>query len=340
MKKTVVCVLSIVALTLSFAACQKAGIPVAGSAKAEDMLTLIPKTAQGVFVIDVHRGMNIPFVDKAVKTGEDAAKYQEFIAKIGVDPQKDVYYAAIGISQAPGAEGKPQPEIAAVLNLKYDQAKTAAAIKEKSPAYQEMTHEGVTYFTVPDEGEKPMFGAYLDASNIAVGTETGVKSIIDVMKGKAEAVVKNAEFMKQIKAVNKTALVWSVFLFTPEQVKQMSESTPMISGLESLQAMSLFVDDKNKGLQVEIKALMPDAAKAKEIADMLTGFKALGSMGAGEKPEIGELMNKIDISSGPEGVKIYIDLPEALMDKLAAEAEKQVKSKLSEDKTEVFEEIK
>ncbi len=68
-------------------------------------------------------------------------------------------------------------------------------------------------------------------------------------------------------------------------------------------------------------------------------------MGAAEKPEIGELMNKIEISSGPDSVKIFVDLPEALLDKLAVEAEKQVKSKLeemkpAEDKTKVFEEIK
>ncbi|HPN16803.1 MAG TPA: hypothetical protein PKV64_06690, partial [Candidatus Aminicenantes bacterium] len=90
MKKTVVGLLTLVLLAASFTACgKKAGIPVAGSATAEDMLTLIPKNVQSVFVIDVHRGMNIPFVDKALKTGEEAEKYKEAIAKIGLDPQKD-----------------------------------------------------------------------------------------------------------------------------------------------------------------------------------------------------------------------------------------------------------
>jgi hypothetical protein len=280
-------------------------------------------------VVDVHRGLNIPFVDKALKTGEDAAKYTETIAKLGLDPQKDVYFAAIGISEATNAEGKSEPQGAAVINLKYDRAKIVAAIKEKSPAYQEMDYEGVTYFTVPEEGEgKPMFGAFLDASNIAAGTEAGVKAIIDVMKGKAESVLKNDGLMKNIKGVNKSALLWSAFAFSPDQVKKMIEASPMMASLQSLQGLTMYVDDKNKGLQLEIKALSTDAAKNKELADMLTGFKAMGAMGAAEKPEIGELMNKIEITSGPDNVKIYIDLPEALMEKLAAEAEKQVKSKL------------
>jgi len=329
MKKTFAGALSLVLLVLAFAACQKAGFPVAGSAKAQDMLKFIPKTADGLFLIDVKRGMNIPFVDKAVKTGEDAAKYQEFVTKVGIDPQKDVYYAVIGIREATDAEGKSKPEGGAVLNLKYDQAKVVASIKEKSPEYKETVYEGVTMFTVPEEGKsEPMYGAFLDASNLAVGTEPGVKSIIDVMKGKAESALKNEALMKQVKAINTNALVWSVFVFSPEQVKKMTDTMPMLSGLQSLQALTIYVDDKNKGLQIEIKALSPDAAKNKEIADMLIGFKALGSMGAAEKPEMGELMNKIDISSTPDSVKIFIDLPEALLDKLAVEAEKQVKSKL------------
>ena len=61
---------------------------------------------------------------------------------------------------------------------------------------------------------------------------------------------------------------------------------------------------------------------------MLTGFKALGAMGSSEKPEIGEFLNKIEISSSPDNVKLFVDMPEALLEKLGQDMEKQVKSKL------------
>jgi hypothetical protein len=346
MKKAAVGLLTLVLLVMAFAACgKKAGVPVAGTAKAEDMLSLIPKNSQSVFVIDVHRGINIPFVDKALKTGDDASKYKEAIDKFGLDPQKDVYFAAIGLSQATNAEGKAIPQGAGVINLKYDRAKIVDQIKKENPNFKEDVYEGVTIFTVPEKGdEKPMYGAFLDASNVALGTEAGVKAVIDVMKGKAESALKNVELMKLVKATNKTALLWNVTTFTPEQVKQMTDATPMLASLKALQAATMYVDDKNKGLQVEIKALSPDAAKNKEIADMLTGFKALGAMGSAEKPELGEFLNKIEISSSPDNVKIFIDLPEDLLTKLGQEAEKQVKSKLEAmkpvEKTEEPKEIK
>jgi hypothetical protein len=184
-------------------------------------------------------------------------------------------------------------------------------------------------FSAPDKtGGTPMFGAFLDESNIALGTEPGVKAVIDVLKGKAESARKNPDLMGLVKTTNKTALMWSVVTFTPEQVKQMTAATPMLTSLASLKAMTLYVDDKSKGLQIEIKAITSDPGKNKEIADMLTGFKALGAMGVSENPEIGELLNKIEISSAADNVKIFVNMPEELMNKLAQEAEKQVKSKL------------
>jgi hypothetical protein len=325
MKKTAAVSLSLALLVLAFAACGTTGIPKAGSAKAEDMLTLLPKTAQAVFVFDIHRAMNIAFIDKALKTGDDAAKYKEVIDMIGVDPQKDIFFAAIGMTLTDGTT----PQGAGVINLKYDKAKVIAKIKEESPDFKEEAYEGVPLFSAPDKtGGTPMFGAFLDESNIALGTEPGVKAVIDVLKGKAESARKNPDLMGLVKTTNKTALMWSVVTFTPEQVKQMTAATPMLASLASLKAMTLYVDDKSKGLQIEIKAITSDPGKNKEIADMLTGFKALGAMGVSENPEIGELLNKIEISSAADNVKIFVNMPEELMNKLAQEAEKQVKSKL------------
>jgi len=337
MKKTLIGLLCLVVVFASFTACgKKAGLPVAGSAKAEDMLTLLPKSVQGIVLIDVHRGMNIPFVDKSIKKEENAAKYKEAIDKFGLDPQKDIYFAAIGFSQATDAEGKAVPQGAGVVNLKYDQKKILDSMKAENPDFKEEVYEGVTMFTVPEK-EKPgeeMYGAFLDASNVALGTQAGVKAVVDVLKGKAESVLKNDELMKLVKNVNKAALVWNVTSFPPEQMQKMTEGNPMLASFKALQALTVYVDDKDKGLQLEIKALSSDAAKNKEIADMLIGLKAMGSMGAAEKPEMGELMKSIEITSGPDNVKIYVSISEALMEKLGQEAEKQVKSKLEQMKPE------
>jgi hypothetical protein len=332
MKKTAVLGLAL-ALVVAFAACKKGpSVPVAGSAKAEDMLTLVPKDVQGVFIIDAHRIMATEIVDKAIKDNKDYQKYKETVDAIGLDPQKDVYFAAVGVSQK---AGQTETEAVGVINLKYDKDKIVAKIKEKSPEYKEDHYEGVAIFSLPEkEGGKPVFGAFLDASNVAVGQEAAVKAVVDILKGKAESVIKNAEFMNLVKTSNKMAMVWSVFVFTPDQIKQMTSSNPMLSSLEALKAMSLYVDYADKKLDLEIKALTTDAAKNKDIADFLNGLKAMGSMAAGEKPEVGELLKAITVSSAPDHVKIAATLPEELITKLSAEAQKQAAAKLAAEKPE------
>lgn len=62
----------------------------------------------------------------------------------------------------------------------------------------------------------------------------------------------------------------------------------------------------------------------KKIADALNGFKALGGMVAAQKPELGELLNKIEISSTTDHVKIYCSLPEELLNKLKSAIPKDI----------------
>jgi len=57
-------------------------------------------------------------------------------------------------------------------------------------------------------------------------------------------------------------------------------------------------------------------------------------MAGGEKPEIGELINKIEISSAADAVKIYANIPEDLLNKLSATATKTVEEKLETAKGE------
>jgi hypothetical protein len=334
------------------------------------MLTMLPKDTMGVIIIDVNRAMNTEVVSKALKEGENAQKYQETIKKLGIDPQKDVYFVAIGLN---GSISGGTTSGVGVLNLKYSKDALLAKMKEEGAKFTEGAYEGVATVSVAegekeepenqkaeeaekkDAGEKKeggekaeaaekptqavapekiMMGAFLDASNIAVGPEKEVKAVIDVLKKKAENATANAELMAQIKGVNKNAMAWGVFAFKPEDVKKMVESTPMLSSLASLKALILAFDYSNKILDIEIKAVTSDAGKNKEIADMLNGFKAMGSMAAGDKPEVGELMGKIEITSAADNVRIHAVLPEELLNKLGKMAKTEIMNKMGGVKVE------
>ena len=71
----------------SFTACKKeAAAPKAGTAKAEDVLNLIPVDVQGVFFVDVNKAMSTEFANNMIQENEDYQKYLDFVEKSGIDP--------------------------------------------------------------------------------------------------------------------------------------------------------------------------------------------------------------------------------------------------------------
>ena len=89
---------SIVLFTVFLASCAPASSIKAGSATAESLIRLLPKTTLGVIAIDVHRGMGLASVSKMLQDPHD-----EFIKMAGLDPMKDIYFVVMGLTATPNA---------------------------------------------------------------------------------------------------------------------------------------------------------------------------------------------------------------------------------------------
>jgi len=305
---------------LSFPACgKKAGVAATG---AEDMLKLLPKDAQGVVVVDIHRGITTAFADKAIREDKNYQKYQDFIKETGIDPQKDIYFLAIALA---GKPGDTKEDAAAVISLKYNKDLLLAKMKEEGSDIKEEVYNGVTLYSgIKAESGKPAGGAFLNESTAVVGTEAMVKKVIDVYQKKAENVLKNEALAAVIKTANRNALAWSAFVFPPDAMKKLSQQNPMMSSLEGIKAFITSFDYRDKSFLLELKASGGEAAKNKQLADMLTSFKALGAGAAAKNPDVGELLNRIEISSGPDFVKINVGLSEDILQRLSKSAAQKV----------------
>ena len=310
----------------SFVACKKeAAAPKAGTAKAEDLLNLIPVDVQGVFFVDANKAMSTEFADNMIKEDENYQKYMEFVEKSGIDPQKDIYYVAVGV--AGDLEGENQEGVA-IVNMKYDADTVLGLIKEKlaeeEQELEEEDYEGMTIYKIWQEGE-PMSFSMINESNIIGGNEIHVKSVLDVLNKKKDNVFKNEKLAAIIDKTNKDAMIWGAMLLPAETMEKAASANPMMGALKSISAIALYFDYKNQMITAEIMAMGPDAESNKQVAEALTGFKSFGAMAAGEKPEIGELLNAIQISSGDDHVKIFAEIPEELIKKLQADKPEEEK---------------
>ena len=322
MKKKVAILFALLPVVFGLSSCAKATAPKAGSAKATDMLSLLPSESKGVVVIDVHRIME---TDAAagfdIAVGENKAKYDEFVQTAGVDPQKDVYYF---VGAALGDLGQKEMDGVGLVNLRYQKEKLLALLQKERGEMTTEEYSGFTVYKAAATGEKkPVSGVFLDESNILFGTDAAVKKVIDVHQKKADNVWKNENVSVLLKGMNTAAMVWGGFSIPPDTMKQASSQNPMLGAFSDIRSIIMSFDYKDKNILAEIKAMSPDEAKNKQMADALNGFKALGAGAAAKEPQLGELLNKIEIGSASDHVKISAIIPEELLQSLGQKMKAQ-----------------
>jgi hypothetical protein len=308
-KLTLILGLAIVVLV----SCQQ-GMAPAGSASPEDVLKYLPVDAQGVFFVDIHGAMATGAADRFMKDDEELAKYMEFVEKTGIDPKEDVFYVAAAIV----SEDPTKQKGAAVINLKYEEEKILALIEEETEAPPVTEdYSGTTLYTWKDEDENGF--AFLDASNVVMGDITSVKACVDVMQKNRDNVFKNEALAQLLTKTDKDTLFWGAMLIPPKALEEAAAGNPRLEALKSLTAIILNFDYRSSTIMANIKALSNDAVKNKQIAEMLTGFKAMGAMLAVQKPDVGTLLDSIVISAADDHVLISANIPEELLQKLKSE---------------------
>jgi hypothetical protein len=301
----------------AFISCQKGATSKASSAEAEAMLKFLPKEAQGAFFIDFHKAVTIEAFDEAMKSNENFGEMQEFIDKTGIDPKQDIHYIGAAVT------GLENQDAAVVINLTYNKDTLLSVINEKleeeESEAETVDYEGATIYTMTDEnGERNSF-AFINESHIAAGKEADVKKVLDVVNGRAENLTANVDLGELLKKSNQGAMIWGAMRVPQETMEKATADNPFISSLESVRAIALNFDYKNKDIFAEINLMSDDATKNKEVAEALNGLKSLGGLIGAEKPEIATLINKITISSGADHVKIKANIPEDLINKLKSE---------------------
>jgi len=321
MKKVTASIAILFVVALGFVSCGKSGAPKAGTAKGDDMLGLFPADADGIFFIDMKRAMEAEFIKKAIAEEEEL---QLLIERTGIDPTQDIFYLAGAMVQK--TEGEDSERGAVVINMKYDKDTLLPVIREKMEEEgQELTeseYEGHTLYTTWAEGKEGSF-SFLDESNIVIGNPDQVQAVIDVTMKKRDNIFKNAALADLISKTDKQALLWGAIHFKPETLEMMTAESPMLQDLQGIQSASLTFDIKNQDYIAQIKLMGGDEEKNKQIAEFLTGIKAFGAMLSGENPQLGEVLNSIEITSGAENVQILATISEEVL----AQLQNEMKSK-------------
>ena len=301
------------------------------------------------------------------ETSDELTGFQEFKTKTGIDPEKDINFivgAITGETEKGKEEGVGIINLTYNKDLLLSVIKEELA-KEKEEEHEKKAEEeeggeerelieeeynGFTIYTVKEEceeeeekeeeyeeeeeehGEKHEKGesfTFLDESNIAVGDANSVKSVIDVLQKKKENVFKNEGFSSLLTKIDKEAMFWGAALIPTDAIDKAISEKPELVILEAVNAASISLDYKNANIIADIKIMSSDPMKNQELADNLNGYKDMAALIQIQDLNMAEILDRIEITSFPDHVKIYTsfpeDLPQTIIDKLKMEKAKEEK---------------
>lgn len=328
-------------LIVTLTACTSTTGVKSGAAAGEALIKLLPKSTMGVVAVDVARVMGTEATVKALQEPKAKEKYDEFVKMTGIDPTKDISYFGFGLIGAPSGAA-PEGDGGFIVNLKYDKAKLLGVLKEKAPEVKEETYNGVIVYSNLDGGKSKQTtqAAFLDASHIVLGSEKGIRGIIDVYQKKAESIAKNAEMAAILKKVNKSGVAWGAFAVPPDFVKKGMEKNPQLKVLEGVTALTMAFDYKLATFTADIRTLGGTKEQNANLASTLNGFKSLGAMFAAQEPVAGDVLNGITISSGQDYTSLTITLSQEVLDKVGKVAQSKAGEYIKIKKDEPQEEKK
>jgi len=329
MNKKIWLLVLIPALLLAVPACKKKA---AGQMSSEAILSMVPEGPVMLMAFDFQRFAGLNFFDKTLKedwqknatSAKDFKDYNEFVQKTGVDLQKDVYTVVAAIY---GGFESEHPEFLAVANMKYDEAKLQAVLKEKGVLAAEEPYGGLTLYTLKnDDASKDVRLAFLNKTNILIGSPLPVKKAIDLAAKNGKNVLETAALMKYVDKLDKKSMFWLALGSIPAKMKEAPAGGMMPVDLSKAEAFTAVVDFKNKTLSGELRLISNNEAGNKQIVEMLNGLKALGAMGSAKEPELGQLLNGIQLTASADAIALTFSLPEELMNKLGDKAKDKAKT--------------
>lgn len=298
-------------------------IPVAGKARGQDMLTLLPADTSAFLVADWNRLVNLKAVQRTMEEEKELAAYRKK-AEAFVNLTRDVYLVAVAVA---GDIDKPAENAVLLVNLKYDRSKLIPAESQQESTLE--YYEDIPYFPFI-EIEESAIGclAFLDDSNLAIGSEKAVKKVIEVYKGKTPNLLASREKRSYLKDINMNSLTFGWLTVPGGLFKAEAGDNPAFKLMEKVRYISSFTDYRQSSYTAEIKIYAESRNTHQKIAETLSGLKALGLGLSGESPEVGQALNSLEITSGERYVKLYLSLKEDLIEGL----KKILKERISGDR--------
>lgn len=299
-------------LALLVGACSSSGATAVAGDGGMGLLSFVPRDAEGVFLFNVDAFSKLAVFDEVVKPeGEKGAEAMAMLAKMGIDPKKDIHAMAMGLF----GKVEEKPHVLAVISTSMQVANLEKALDGSGKVA--LAHEqvgGKDFLKMTNTEDQDVVFLYQVADQVLAASNdaTLLGRSVDLKGKEADSFLKDA---RAAELKGKDALV-SMVMSVPSKVKEMGAQggggmfKMDFSKAESLSGHVAFVNSTWTGA---VRLVQKDEAANNQVVGTLNGLKAMAGMSS---PELGELVSKVNLTGDAQAITLDFSIPHDAFKKL------------------------
>jgi hypothetical protein len=251
------------------------------------------------------------------KAGTRPQPFVELEEKTGLNPERDVDLVLLA--------GTRKDSGVVMVRGRFDQYKVARLIETSKKGVVSRKHQGLPMYVHEEGSGRATAVAFLGDEVLVFGTQPAVEATINSHVAGTGGLKGNAGLIGLLEGVKPGSTVWmvgdqSLLAEMPKAIpgpggsgsQDASPSTLPLPPLKSVVATG----DLEPEVAFEVTAEAADEAGARNLADLVRGLVALGSLQASQKPELKGLATAVSVATEGNRVHLSARLPYELLDAL------------------------
>jgi hypothetical protein len=256
-------------------------------------------------------------IRRAIPAQENGQQVLENQTGINIETDIDHVVVAVEPEAAGGSGGAPL----VLARGTFNEVKIEALMREHGAKVEEYKGKRLIEASVgkpsdpnaasPENAPKhqDLTVAFLKPGLVALGSSTMVRRAIDLEHGGA-SVVNNDEIMTLVRSLD-SGNAWAVGRFDT-----LRATANLPQGIGQLPAIKWFsaTGTVNDGINGVVSAEADTDDAAKSLRDVVQGFVALATLGAGSKPELKTVVQSLELSGTGKTVALRFSVPGRILD--------------------------
>ena len=274
-----------------------------------DEYTYLPSDARVVAYANVRDVMDSEMRQKLQqfqpRTDDGRAKVE---AATGVNIERDIDQVFAAMSDMGGNLEQHRPLL--LVRGRFDEVKIEGLDRDQGGSVEE--YKGERLLVHPGAN---LAVAFVEPGLVAVGTAASVRRAIDTKSSGAGGLTDNADLMRLLHEVN-DGNAWAVARF--DALAASAQLPPAVASRLPPIAWFAASGHINGGIRGSLRAEARDENGARDLRDVMRGFIALARMQTGQRQDLADLMNSLELGGEGKTVSLGFSVPSETIEALGS----------------------